>query len=127
MFFMTREIKLDSIGFKSLQRVVARGFFATLDPYTSPESQSKVPDGTLAEPDEIYYLGLYVFGSHDSRKWACLGHRERTGNFTDIGCLVERTDCKFFRIVMAGQLKKESRLDYIEMSAKPSILNSKIR
>lgn len=130
MFMMSREIKLDSIGFKSLQRVVARGFFATKEPLyyeESSEEQATSTEGEEPMPDEIYYLGLYVFGSYDSRKWACLGHREKTGTFTDIGCLVERTDCRFFRIVLAGQLQKESRLDYIEVSSKPSVLNTKIR
>ena len=114
IFVMSREIKLDSIGFKSLQRVVVRGFFETKQLQIEGQEVSSI-------------LGLYIFGSYDSRKWACLGHRERTGTFTDIGCLVERTDCKFFRILLAGQLKSNSRLDYIEAAQKASVLNTKIR
>ena len=73
------------------------------------------------------YLGLYIFGSYDGRKWACLGHREKRGTFTDIGALVEHTDCRYFRFVLAGKLTKESRFDYIEVSAKESKLSTKIR
>lgn len=72
-------------------------------------------------------LGCYIFGSYDGRKWALLGGNERTGDFTDIGCLVERTDMKFFRVCLAGQLKGNSRIDYMEISTEPSVLNTKIR
>lgn len=73
------------------------------------------------------HLGLYIFGSYDGRKWACLGHREKRGTFTDIGALVEHTDCRYFRFVLAGKLAKESRFDYIEVSSKNSKLSTKIR
>lgn len=73
-------------------------------------------------------LGLYIFGSYDGRKWACLGHREKwSKSFRDIGALVERTDCKFFRFVLAGQISKDSRFDYFEVSGKGSKLSTKIR
>lgn len=111
-FVMTRGLKLDSIGFKELHRVVARGTFSTTAPVAERYAN---------------YLGLYVFGSYDGYKWACLGHREKAGSFNDIGCLVERTDCRFFRLVLAGQLRASSRLDYFELSSRPSRLNTKIR
>lgn len=82
---------------------------------------------SFSEIIEPPYLGLYLFGSYDGRKWALLGHREKQGKFTDIGTLVERTDCKFFRFVLAGQITKDSRLDYFEVSSNPSKLNTKIR
>lgn len=75
----------------------------------------------------IAVVGLYVFGSYDGRKWVCLGHREKKGTFTDIGALVERTDCRFFRFVLAGQVSKDSRLDYFEISSRASKLSGKIR
>lgn len=75
----------------------------------------------------IAVVGLYVFGSYDGRKWVCLGHREKRGTFTDIGALVERTDCRFFRFVLAGQVSKDSRLDYFEVSSLASKLSGKIR
>ena len=83
----------------------------------------------VIDPDKTYdtILGLYVFGSYDGRKWACLGHREKSGEFRDIGTLVERTDCRFFRFVLAGQVSKDSRLDYFEVSSRQSKLSTKIR
>lgn len=83
----------------------------------------------VIDPDKTYdtILGLYVFGSYDGRKWACLGHREKSGEFRDIGTLVERTDCRFFRFVLAGQVSKNSRLDYFEVSSRQSKLSTKIR
>ena len=74
------------------------------------------------------FLGCYIMGSYDGRKWAILGGNEKSGDFTDIGSLIERSDMKFFRICMAGQLKGESRIDHFEISSKPSkLLNTKIR
>lgn len=83
----------------------------------------------VIDPDKTYdtILGLYVFGSYDGRKWACLGHREKSGDFRDIGTLVERTDCRFFRFILAGQVSKDSRLDYFEVSSRQSKLSTKIR
>lgn len=73
------------------------------------------------------HLGCYVFGSYDGRKWAMLGGKEKKGTFTDIGCKIERTDVKFLRVCIAGQLKGCSRIDYMEISHTPSLLNTKIR
>ena len=84
---------------------------------------------TVVDTDTSYegLLGLYIFGSYDGRKWALLGHREKSGDFRDIGALVERTDCRFFRFVLAGQVSKDSRFDYFEVSSRKSKLNGKIR
>lgn len=84
-------------------------------------------DASICTYNTNNYLGLYIFGSYDGRKWACLGHREKRGTFTDIGALVEHTDCRYFRFVLAGKLTKESRFDYIEVSSKNSKLSTKIR
>ncbi len=81
----------------------------------------------IENPDPAPLLGLYIFGSYDGRKWALLGHREKSGDFRDIGALVERTDCRFFRFVLAGQVSKDSRFDYFEVSSRKSKLNGKIR
>ncbi len=104
-------------------------------PLTTPDIiqqvVQKIPAHTeqVIDPDKIYdtILGLYVFGSYDGRKWACLGHREKSGKFCDIGTLVERTDCRFFRFILAGQVSKDSRLDYFEISSRQSKLSTKIR
>lgn len=84
-------------------------------------------DASICTYNTNNHLGLYIFGSYDGRKWSCLGHREKRGTFTDIGALVEHTDCRYFRFVLAGKLAKESRFDYIEVSSKNSKLSTKIR
>ncbi|GEM_PF-2392951 len=100
-------------------------------PSITQQLVSTIPAHTeqVIDPDKTYdtILGLYVFGSYDGRKWACLGHREKSGEFRDIGTLVERTDCRFFRFVLAGQVSKDSRLDYFEVSSRQSKLSTKIR
>jgi len=79
------------------------------------------------EKKDNNYLGIYVFGSYDARRWSLMGHNEKTRTFTDIGCKVERSDMKFYRLVLAGQLTKDSRLDYFEFANTPSKLNTKTR
>lgn len=106
VFALSQVIKLDSIGFKEAYRMVVRGYFET---------------------DVPAYIGLYVFGSYDGRQWALIGGNEKTGKFTDIGCKVARTDIRFLRVCVAGQLSGKSRIDYMEISSTPSILNTKIR
>lgn len=97
--------------------------------YRGPNSSEKIGyvDGSIEIYNLCNHLGLYVFGSYDGRRWACLGHRERHGTFTDIGTLVEHTDCRYFRFVLAGKLDKQSRFDYMEVSARDSKLSTKIR
>lgn len=73
------------------------------------------------------HLGFYVFGSYDGRKWGLLGGNEKRGEYNDIGALIERSDCKYFRIVLAGQIDKESRFDFMEIEGDQSILSNKIR
>lgn len=100
-------------------------------PSIAQQLVSTIPAHTeqVIDPDKTYdtILGLYVFGSYDGRKWACIGHREKSGEFCDIGTLVERTDCRFFRFILAGQVSKDSRLDYFEVSSRQSKLSTKIR
>lgn len=81
---------------------------------------------TIGE-DKTCYVGLYIFGSYDGRKWSLLGGKEKSGVFTDIGCDVEHTDVRFLRYILAGNVKGDSRIDYMEMSHASSVLNTKIR
>lgn len=106
VFYLSRAIKLGSIGFKRGYRFVVRGYFETMS---------------------SGYMGCYVLGSYDSRRWALLGWQERSGSFTDIGCRVEHSEVRFFRVCLAGKLGGKSRIDYMEISSTPSILNTKIR
>jgi hypothetical protein len=81
----------------------------------------------LVPDDDVYSLGCYVFGSYDGRKWALLGRNEKKGKFTDIGCNISHTDVKYLRLCLAGQLSKDSRIDFIEIEADGSVLNNKLR
>lgn len=72
-------------------------------------------------------VGCYVFGSYDGRQWALLGGNEKEGKFTDIGCKISHTDIRFLRVCLSGKLSKDTRIDYIEVSADGSALNGKLR
>ena len=73
------------------------------------------------------YACIYVYGSTDGYKWQLLGRNERNGEFVDIGCLVERVDCKYFRIVFCGELNNQSFMEYIELQGSGTIFNEKMR
>lgn len=102
VFFITRALKLGNVGFKQAYRFIVRGFFET---------------------DNVF--GCYVFGSYDGRRWAMIGGNEKSGQFTDIGCLVSRIDCKYFKVCCAGRLSTESRIDYLELVSQGSRLFGK--
>lgn len=107
IFYLSNEIKLGSIGFKQAYRFVVRGYFETL-------------------PGKA--VGCYLQGSYDGRKWATIGGNEKkSGKFTNIGCHVSHADMRFYRICLAGQVTGKTRIDYMEMSSSPSVLNTKIR
>lgn len=110
VYLLSNVIKLGTIAFKQAYRLVVRGYFETI----------------------AAKLGLYVFGSYDGRQWSLLGGNEKdqtyqSGKFTDIGCKISHTDIRFLRVCLAGQLSKNTRIDYIEVSADGSALNGKLR
>lgn len=73
------------------------------------------------------YACIYVYGSTDGYKWQLLGRNEKNGEFVDIGCLVERVDCKYFRILFCGELNNDSYIEYIELQGNGTIFNEKMR
>lgn len=77
--------------------------------------------------ENTHVLGCYVFGSYDGRQFAMLGANEKKGTFTDIGCKVERTDVKYFRVGLAGHLSGDSRIDFMEVEGEKSNLTTKLR
>lgn len=77
--------------------------------------------------DYLKKAGIYLFGSYDARKWAFLGGNERTGKFRDLGTLVERLDCKYFRILFVGTLESDSSFEYIDISVNARLLSGKLR
>lgn len=104
--FLTRPIKLQTQEFKQGYRTILR---------------------SLLETEGSNYCGLYLFGSYDCRKWALIGARERDGVIRDLGLLSHRVDCKYFRLLFVGKLKKGSTIEYVEMSAEARLLADKIR
>lgn len=91
------------------------------------KSASEGSMSRLVMPNADAPIGCYVFGSYDGKQFALLGANERKGMFTDIGCQVERTDVRFFRIALAGHITGDSRIDFVEFSAIGSNLNDKLR
>lgn len=106
VYLLSNVIKLGTIAFKQAYRLVVRGYFET-------ENNAN--------------LGLYVFGSYDSRQWALIGGNEKEGKFTDIGCKVAHTDIKFIKICIAGKISHSSRIDFVEIEYDGSNLNTKLR
>lgn len=106
IFYLSNVIKLDSIGFKQAYRFVVRGYF---------------------EAQTGQNVGIVVEGSYDGIKFAPLGFNRKSGKFTNIGCHVSHTDVRFYRVILCGQVAGKTRIDYMEMSADGSILNTKIR
>ena len=73
------------------------------------------------------YVCIYVYGSTDGHRWQLLGGNDRNGDFSDLGCLVERVDCKYFRILFCGELNNDSYIEYIELQGNGTIFNEKMR
>lgn len=107
-YVSSQVIKLDSVGYKNLSRLVVRGYFKL-------------------EQENDKTLGLYVFGSYDGRKWSLIGGNEKQGEFTDIGCTVARSDIKFAKFVLCGSIHYDSRIDFVEIEYDDSQLNTKVR
>ena len=72
-------------------------------------------------------VGIVVEGSYDGIKFAPLGFNRKSGKFTNIGCHVSHTDVRFYRVILCGQVTGKTRIDYMELSANGSVLNTKIR
>ena len=106
IFYLSNVIKLDSIGFKQAYRFVVRGYF---------------------EAQTGKNVGIVVEGSYDGIKFAPLGFNRKSGKFTNIGCHVSHTDVRFYRVILCGQVTDKTRIDYMELSADGSKLNTKIR
>ena len=103
-YLLSNVIKLDTIAFKKIDRLVVRGYF---------------------ESDKT--IGLYVFGSYDGRQWSLVGGNEKSGSFTDIGSKIAHTGIKFIKICLAGTISHHSRIDFVEVEYDGSALNSKLR
>ena len=81
----------------------------------------------IIAPQTQRYAGLYVYGSYDSKQWVLLGRIEKTGEFRDLGCLVERNDCKYYKVMFFGNLNVNSEIDYLEVQGGDTLYGEKIR
>ena len=105
-YFITRPVKLGSEDYKQALRLVLR---------------------CRLECEEGQMSSLLVWGSYDSRKWTCLGGIDRVGSVKDIGKVVNRTDCKYFRFAFFGRLQAGSVIDYAELGSERRLYSNKIR
>ena len=81
----------------------------------------------IISPQTQRYAGLYVYGSYDGKQWVLLGRVERTEEFRDLGCLVERNDCKYYKVMFFGNLNINSEIDYLEVQGGDTLYGEKIR
>ncbi|GAB6121073.1 hypothetical protein [Dysgonomonas termitidis] len=109
-FFLTRPIKVNGQNYIRPVRIILR---------------------SLIKPNK--YSGLYVFGSVDGLTWRFIGGREYNGklshsdnlnDFAHIGCDASREKIRYIRIAFAGNVKYDTKLDYLEVYALPTIDNS---
>lgn len=110
---------------------VLNGAIQILDPATNEDITSSVVSVNSGQYYRVVKryekIGCYVFGSYDGRQWSLLGGNEKGGKFADIGCKIAHTDIRYLRVCLAGKLSKDTRIDYIEVSADGSALNGKLR
>lgn len=96
VLLQTKAIKFDTESYKAMRRVILRGLL-------------KVSAGK--------YAGFYVFGSYDAEKWAYLGGIQNKNEFRDMVAKTLHTDCKYFKIVFAGELAHDSYINYLELES----------
>ncbi len=75
----------------------------------------------------VLHAGIYVFGSYDARRWQYLGGQEISGTSRDIGTTVNRTDCKYFRVLFVGNVSHDSSVEYLDTSIKGKLYSGKLR
>lgn len=74
-----------------------------------------------------YNSAIAVYGSYDAKKWAYLGGTSTIFPSRDLGTLIERVDCKYFKIFFASTVSEDSYIDYIDIASDDRLLRQKIR
>ena len=74
-----------------------------------------------------YNSAIAVYGSYDAKKWAYLGGTSTIFPSRDLGTLIERVDCKYFKIFFASTVSEDSYIDYIDIASDNKLLRQKIR
>lgn len=118
IMLLTRPLKFGDVEFKQMLTAIMRGQIITMNVIESTE-----------EADIIHkkWAGIHVYGSYDGERWVFLGGAEKQGELNDIGTRIERTDCRYYRIALYGNVSINSYINYLEMEGKQSILRTKLR
>ena len=74
-----------------------------------------------------YNSAIAVYGSYDAKKWVYLGGTSTVFPSRDLGTLIERVDCKYFKIFFASTVSEDSYIDYIDIASDNKLLRQKIR
>jgi hypothetical protein len=125
IFIVTRPIKLEGEEFKSITRIILRGFLDNYYDYSYIYENSIIRVGYFEAKKSLLKsgeygiaraMGLYIYGSNDCLNWQLLGFTEKVNiRCRDIGTTLSHCTCKFIKVVFAGRLSVHSKIDYIEV------------
>ncbi len=102
VLIQTKPLKFNEESYKELRRVILRG---------------------LLKSDEGKVVGFYVFGSYDAKEWAYIGGIQNKDEFRDMVAKVLHTDCKYYKIVFAGEVSYDSYVNYFELDVSGELQN----
>lgn len=118
IMLLTRPLKFGDVEFKQMLTAIMRGQLTTVN---------LIEEATPTDILHKKWAGIHVYGSYDGERWVFLGGAEKQGELNDIGTRIERTDCRYYRIALYGNVSLNSYINYLEMDGKQSILRTKLR
>ena len=118
IMLLTRPLKFGDVEFKQMLTAIMRGQLTTVN---------LIEEATPTDILHKKWTGIHVYGSYDGERWVFLGGAEKQGELNDIGTRIERTDCRYYRIALYGNVSLNSYINYLEMDGKQSILRTKLR
>ena len=118
IMLLTRPLKFGDVEFKQMLTAIMRGQLTTVN---------LIEEATPTDILHKKWAGIHVYGSYDGERWVFLGGAEKQGELNDIGTRIERTDCRYYRIALYGNVSLNSYINYLEMEGKQSILRTKLR
>ncbi len=118
IMLLTRPLKFGDVEFKQMLTAIMRGQLTTVN---------LIEEATPTDILHKKWTGIHVYGSYDGERWVFLGGAEKQGELNDIGTRIERTDCRYYRIALYGNVSLNSYINYLEMEGKQSILRTKLR
>lgn len=118
IMLLTRPLKFGDVEFKQMLTAIMRGQLTTVN---------LIEEAAPIDITHKKWAGIHVYGSYDGERWVFLGGAEKQGELNDIGTRIERTDCRYYRIALYGNVSLNSYINYLEMEGKQSILRTKLR